>query len=326
MRKPATSNKAINALKMLSQVQHSFVKQLSQLCQTQPLPEQFKSVLWLRDNGIHGGGVRFEAPQNSLFNQASVNVSQIQYEDQADKAFISATALSTIIHPLNALIPSIHIHVSWTELRSGKSYWRLMADLNPAIVCEQDKKRFNEILQQLGGDYFDNATTQGNEYFYIPALKKHRGVSHFYLEEFNPTHEDGKQFAKQFLTGVIECYIAIFSEHLKQKRINNEAQIQTQLDYHTLYFYQVLTLDKGTTSGLLVHDQNDVGTLGSLPAFINRPLLSQWIGQTPTPRDGLVEALLEVLPEDERCEISVQVKANIAQVIRDHYQHHPLLK
>lgn len=324
MRKPATSKNAISALNMLSQAQHYFVKQLSQLCQTQPLPAQFKSVQWYRDNGTHGGGSRYEAPQNSLFNQGSVNVSQIQYEDRPDKAFISATALSTIIHPSDANIPSIHIHVSWTELRSGKSYWRLMADLNPAMVCEADKKRFNETLQRVGGDYFESATKQGNEYFYIPTLKKHRGVSHFYLEAFNPVKEDGGQFAKQFLLAVIECYIAIFSDKLEHQSIATDAQIKAQLDYHTLYFYQVLTLDKGTTAGLLVHNQNDVGTLGSLPAFINRPLLAQWVSQTPAPGDKLVKALLAVLPESERCAITVQVKTEIAQVIRLHYQHHPL--
>ena len=41
-----------------------------------------------------------------------------------------------------------------------------------------------------------------------------------------------------------------------------------QLAYHTRYFYQVLLLDRGTTAGLLVHDDNDVGTLGSLPGQV----------------------------------------------------------
>ena len=49
----------------------------------------------------------------------------------------------------------------------------------------------------------------------------------------------------------------------------DEATAQ-QLAYHTLYFFQVLTLDRGTTSGLLVHDQNDLGIMGSLPAWVDR--------------------------------------------------------
>jgi len=33
------------------------------------------------------------------------------------------------------------------------------------------------------------------------------------------------------------------------------------------------TADRGTTSGLLVHDENDVGILGSLPSHVDKKLL-----------------------------------------------------
>jgi coproporphyrinogen III oxidase len=339
IRKSATSKSAIDAFYMLSNAQDYFVKKLSELCLQKQLHDKFTPKEWLRDNGLHGGGLRFEAPQNSLFNQASVNFSQIQYEDRPDKAIISATALSTIIHPFNPLAPSVHIHVSWTELRSGKSYWRLMADLNPAIACENDTAQFNSTLKLTGKQYFEQATKAGDEYFYIPALQTHRGVSHFYLEGFNPEGEQGIEFAENFLLGVIDSYITILDNKLTSSKISNKkvltAELQKQLDYHTLYFYQVLTLDKGTTTGLLIHDQNDVGTLGSLPRFINRNKLLTWAEKTPSPRDKLVKALVTVLTNDNnnnnesgvingKCEVSTEVKINIAQVIRTHYKSYPL--
>lgn len=327
MRKPATSDNAVNALAMLSQAQQYFVTQLSELCLQHQLPAQFTAQQWLRDSGEHGGGLRFEAPQDSLFNQGSVNVSQVQYEDRPDKTFLSATALSTIIHPVNANAPSVHIHVSWTELRSGKSYWRLMADLNPAIACESDTKYFNKTLKSVSGGYFAQATELGNSYFYIPALKAHRGVSHFYLEDFNPEGEDGNAFAKRFVEAVIDCYISILTAKLNEHATTTgvaDTQMGWQLDYHTLYFYQVLTLDKGTTAGLLVHDQNDLGTLASLPRFVDRRLLVQWIDETPEPRDNLVKDLVALLPLGDHCEITTAIKLKIAQTIRQHYQQYPL--
>lgn len=327
MRKPATSENAIKALAMLSQAQQHFVTKLSELCQQQKLADKFTPQQWLRDHGEHGGGLRFEAPKNSLFNQASVNVSQVQYEDRPDKAFISATALSTIIHPINPMAPSVHIHVSWTALRSGKSYWRLMADLNPSVACEIDIACFNETLQKVSGNYFDQAKQQGDDYFYIPALQAHRGVSHFYLEGFNPEGVDGQEFAKIFVHEVIDSYMAILRGKLNHKQINanqSERQKSVQLDYHTLYFYQVLTLDKGTTAGLLVHDQNDVGTLGSLPRFINRDLLAQWVDKTPPPRHQLVSDLVALFPDSKRSEVTIEIKTRIAQVIRAHYRDHPM--
>tara|TARA_R110001583_G_scaffold16561_7_gene67793 strand:+ start:5084 stop:6100 length:1017 start_codon:yes stop_codon:yes gene_type:complete len=338
MRILATSENAINALIMLTKAQDHFVKQLSQLCTENNLPSQFSAKEWLRDEGSHGGGVRFEAPENSIFNQASVNVSQIQYEENKNKAFISASALSTIIHPVNPLSPSVHIHVSWTHLRTGKSYWRLMADLNPAIACDEDTAAFNGALEQLGGQYFEVAKQAGDNYFYIPALEIHRGVSHFYLEGFNPENESGIEYAQQFLLGIIDTYIAIFKQHLKQPLTSDRTlkaeQKQLQLDYHTRYFYQVLTLDKGTTAGLLIHDQNDLGTLGSLPRFINRELLFNWVAKTPAPRNKLVEAIVSTLPQDnihnsetpenQSCEITEAIKKQITKVMREHYKNYPL--
>ena len=133
MRNFASSNKAKSTLTELTQVQHYFVQKLEQLA----TGTSFKGVEWLRNNGLHGGGERFEAASNMIFNRASVNVSQIHYEDKPEKAFLSATALSTIIHPQHPLAPSIHLHISWTELRNGNKYWRLMADLNPSKLISK---------------------------------------------------------------------------------------------------------------------------------------------------------------------------------------------
>ena len=180
MRQLSTSANAQFALTELSQVQLYFVSKLEKLS----TGTMFNDVEWLRDQGTHGGGKRFEAINNDIFNRASVNVSQVQYQDRPDKAFLSATALSTIIHPQHPLVPSIHIHVSWTELKNGQQYWRLMADLNPAIEDVEDTQLFDKVLRKASAGYYESGIQQGEEYFFIPALDKHRGVKHFYLEGF----------------------------------------------------------------------------------------------------------------------------------------------
>jgi coproporphyrinogen III oxidase len=127
-----------------------------------------------------------------------------------------------------------------------------------------------------------------------------------------------------FVESVINCYCTIVKQHLLADKQPGEQQKQMQLNYHTLYFYQVLTLDRGTTAGLLAHSQNDIGTLGSLPAHINRPLLESWLEKTPPPQDKLIKRLLDVLGEDEVCEITAEVKKNIAKQVRLHYLQYPL--
>ncbi len=324
MRIAASSQQAQQALNQLTTLQRYFVEQLQQVATQASLPTEFTAVEWLRDQGQHGGGERFEAQPNGLFNRASVNVSQIQYENNPDKSFASATALSTIIHPDHPLAPSIHIHVSWTELKSGKKYWRIMADLNPAIEDKTDTTLFLHMLEQASGEFFHQGIAAGDEYFNIPVLKKRRGVAHFYLEGFVGNETTPENYAIDFAKQVIDCYIKILSKKSTNMLPATAEQKQLQLNYHTLYFFQVLTLDKGTTAGLLIHNQNDVGTLGSIPAHINRELLTQWANVAPEPLNALLASLLAVVPKEKVAAISSEVKAEIAQALRQHYQTHPL--
>ena len=73
---------------------------------------------------------------------------------------------------------------------------------------------------------------------------------------------------------------------------------QRQLEYHTVYFYQVLTLDRGTTAGILSHADNDVGVLGSLPQRIDPNLLASWMEKTPPITQPLLRRLIDAVPED----------------------------
>ena len=104
-----------------------------------------------------------------------------------------------------------------------------------------------------------------------------------------------------------------------------------QLNYHTLYFFQVLTLDRGTTSGLLIHNQNDVGILGSLPSHVNVTLLKDWVEKMPASHRPLLSDLIRILhkgkmtwQEDaEVVLVSDELKKELAQAVREHYEKYP---
>lgn len=318
----AKAEEAIDAYKLVRNLQKRFVNKLDDLCTILGENKKFEEVIWFRENGVCGGGSRFEAKDGILFNTASVNVSQVHYDNDPSKSLQSATAISTIIHPKNPNVPSIHIHISLTCLRNGSSYWRIMADLNPSIENIDDKNIFVESLKQIANDTYEEGTKQGEKYFFIPVLNRHRGTSHFYLENYKSENKEKDfKFANDFGEEIIDTYIDIISNAFKKRTTFSVQDIKKQLDYHTLYLFQVLTLDRGTTSGLLIHNQNDVGIMGSLPKFVNKKLLQSWIPKMNTPQNELLENIINNI--EDNGVINTQIKEKLAQVVRSHYKKYP---
>mgnify|MGYP000328864570 FL=1 len=316
------SQDAIKAYEIVRTLQKRFVDKLDDLSAKYGENKKFQEVNWLRNNGVYGGGSRFEARDEVLFNTASVNVSQVHYDEDLTKSLQSASAISTIIHPKNPNVPSIHIHISLTSFKDGNSYWRIMADLNPSLENMEDKKIFDESLKQISKENYEEGTKQGEKYFFIPSLNKHRGVSHFYLENYKS--EDKQKdfdFALEFGKTVIDTYINIISNAFETRKTFSVQDIKKQLDYHTLYLFQVLTLDRGTTSGLLIHNENDVGIMGSLPKFVNKKLLISWIKNMEEIQKTLLENIINSI--DDNGVINTQTKEKLAQVVRNHYKNNP---
>jgi coproporphyrinogen III oxidase len=289
-----------------------------------------KRVEWLRRGGASGGGVRFETAGTSVFNRASVNMSHVHYADEQGPQR-SATALSSIIHPQLPVAPSLHLHISFTETRGAPGTWRLMADLNPSIENAAHTARFRtaivDVLTRFGGaELAASAVAQGDRYFFIPALQRHRGVFHTYVENHHTsdTHKD-LELARVFGNVAIDTYTNIVAETLASSTdtMSIDEQRKAQLAYHTTYLFQVLTLDRGTTSGLLVHDENDVGTMGSLPGFVDRDLLASWAPLVPPVQRSLVEQLVAVLPAEVPTPVDSATRLALAQVVRAHYTKHP---
>jgi len=322
----ANAKEAKIAKTLVEELQNYFVTKLNLIANNHGEGKAFEAVKWLRDEGRHGGGVRYEGRDAQVFNRASVNISQVHYDDNPTKKLSSATAISCIIHPKNPHAPSMHMHFSWTQMKNTQGYWRLMADLNPSLdITAKTKKIFDLMLQDAADEvYYEEGLKQGDSYFNIPVLGRTRGVSHFYLEnfhrgDFNLDVEHVKAFAQK----VVDAYIEIITNALEEHPSFSQEERQEQIDYHTLYLFQVLTLDRGTTSGLLVHDQNDVGIMGSIPSHVNRYLLQSWIDKMPKPQHKLLKNIINALPNKMPTPVVVDTKRKLAQAVREHYREHP---
>ena len=138
--------------------------------------------------------------------------------------------------------------------------------------------------------------------------------------------EDDAAFARTIGDTAIDVYAALVRAALAASAAPTETERAAQLAYHTTYLFQVLTLDRGTTSGLLVHDQNDVGILGSLPSHVDRALLASWESRVSPPQDALVRALVDAIPAPHGgapSPIEPATKRALAAAVRQFYRAHP---
>lgn len=301
---------------LFSGMQVYFVSKLNALALQFGEGRACKSVIWEYDKGIHVGGKRYESRDKSLFDQASIHV----YETGSTSVF------SATIHANNPHVPSLHLSVSWEKMNEEKGFWHLMADLNPSILNEAalDQNIFSETLKKATGELYAEGAKQGDIYFNIPVLRRHRGVSHYYLENYNTGNfEEEKAFILAFYESVIDCYLSIFSAKLMLHLTYTNEKKEEQLAYHTLYFFQVLTEDRGTRSALLQHDKNDLGILASLPSHINRDILSLWVEKMSAPHDLLLSQILKVLPKEVPTPVDEKCKKQLANIIRKHYKKYP---
>lgn len=227
----------------------------------------------------------------------------------------------------------MHMHLSWTEMKGAEASgsWRLMADLNPSHEVVEDTAQFRAAMEAACGDEADEARARGDAYFHIPALQRHRGAAHYYFERHRGVSLDqGREDARRFGEAAVDTYVSLLRAHmldasgaLRSPVDASDASALQQRAYHTLYLYQVLTLDRGTTSGVLVHDQNDEGILGSLPPVVDVALLRTWRAMTPAPQDKLLDQICEVLDVEPVGVVDGTRKRSLAGVLRQHYAANP---
>ncbi len=321
---PPSGDRATQVRALVHTLQARYATALTQVAAAWGHPQALHPVAWLRDDGRHGGGRRMQAREGSVFDRASLNVSAVHYDDIPEKRLASATALSCIVHPRHPRAPSMHLHISWTALRDGKNYWRIMADLNPSHPNPAHTDQFIRAMQLATDQAWEEGSAQGDRYFFIPALERTRGVAHFYLEGWNSGRWwDDHNLAERFGIAVIDTYCELLTSIAASAAPPSPAEQAQQQRYHSLYFLQVLTLDRGTTSGLMVHGDNDVGILGSLPSVVDRTVLEAWVELQTTPQDSLLSALIEALPPGPTPTVDAETKTRLAQVVRDHYTAHP---
>ena len=95
---------------------------------------------------------------------------------------------------------------------------------------------------------------------------------------------------------MVETYCNLVDEKMSSFEVSEEDK--KQLEYFSLYFLQVLTLDRGTTSGLLIHNDNDVGVWEVfLLTYLSLHLLLGFQNESASAQDKLLSDLISCQSE-----------------------------
>lgn len=129
--------------------------------------------------------------------------------------------------------------------------------------------------------------------------------------------------AQTLAESVIGTYVELVQQQLTDHPYPTEEAYRKQLAYHTLYLFQVLTMDRGTTHGICAHRDNDVGTLGSIPNFVDPTLLQTWKDSLPKPQDELMQQIIDVLPAENPSPVTDSTRQLFADIVRTHLKTHP---
>ena len=233
---------------------------------------KFGEDLWNRPGG---GGGRSRTTVGSLIEKGGVGFSAVHGELSAAAASslgtepgaFLATGVSSVLHPRNPWMPTIHMNVRFFELEGGTWWFGGGIDLTPHYILPEMAQRFHARLaavcdQHACANYADYKA-RADAYFYLPHRQETRGVGGIFYDRLTPpSFEEGLAFALDVGAAYVPAY-AEQAEHLRDRRFG-ESQLEWQRHRRGRYVEFNLVWDRGTKFGLQTNGRTE-SILMSMP-------------------------------------------------------------
>uniref|UniRef100_A0A2D4MB35 Oxygen-dependent coproporphyrinogen-III oxidase, mitochondrial n=1 Tax=Micrurus spixii TaxID=129469 RepID=A0A2D4MB35_9SAUR len=271
---------------------------------------------WERKEG--GGGISCVLQDGEIFEKAGVNVSVVfghlseeaaqqmrsrgkTLKTKSGKLPFCAMGVSSVIHPKNPYIPTIHFNYRYFEIENadGSKQWWFGGgtDLTPTYLNEEDAIHFHKTLKdacdQHNSELYPKFKKWCDEYFYIKHRGERRGIGGIFFDDLDsPSKEEVFQFVQSCAKAIVPCYIPIVKKH-SQDKFSSKEKLWQQIR-RGRYVEFNLVYDRGTKFGLATPGSRIESILMSLP------LTARW-EYMHLPSENSKEAeILEVLrhPKD----------------------------
>ena len=292
---------------------------------SEKIPEKVEDMIsidrWVRKEG--GGGITCIIQNGRVFEKAGVNISvvygmlppaAIQQMKSRGKQFSSlvkestqvpffAAGVSSVIHPRNPNVPTIHFNYRYFEVEqpvssgneSDKMWWfGGGTDLTPYLLDEDDCKLFHSELKQAcdkhDSSYYTKFKKWCDDYFYIVHRKERRGVGGLFFDDVDyPDQEKAFKFVRSCAHHILPSYIPLVRKNMHKEFSDQDRE--WQLLRRGRYTEFNLVYDRGTKFGLFTPGARYESILMSLPLY------AKWL-YCHEPEPGSIYAkLMQVLRE-----------------------------
>jgi coproporphyrinogen III oxidase len=245
--------------------------------------KNFETDLWQRQEG--GGGCTRTFTNGAVLEKGGVAFSEVfgtlhpnmaASLGVADGASFFATGVSIVLHPLNPMVPIIHMNVRYFELDNGLYWFGGGIDLSPHYVNDNDAQWFHGQLKTIcdtyDANFYNKFKTWADDYFYLPHRNETRGIGGIFFDQLN---EKSTSFNKQqlfsFVKAVGEAFAPIYAYFMKNHKDDSYTDAHKNWQYIRRGRYVEFNLlhDRGTKFGLESHGRTE-------SILLSMPPQAQW--------------------------------------------------
>jgi len=208
-----------------------------------------RSRIITNGNIIEKGGVNFSAVYGPT-PQTILNALNLKEAD------FYATGVSIVIHPINPMVPIIHMNVRYFEMTDGTWWFGGGIDLTPHYIDKEDAHYFHQHLKKAcdahDTSYYPKFKQWADDYFYLKHRKETRGIGGIFYDRLNEKEGKSRDDLFQFTQEIGNSFAPIYTHFMNKNNTLpfGENELAWQRLRRGRYVEFNLVWDKGTKFGL----------------------------------------------------------------------------
>lgn len=189
----------------------------------------FKEDLWDRKEG--GGGRTRIFENGKIIEKGGVAFSavhgptpeKILKKLNLEKANFFATGVSIVLHPINPMVPIIHMNIRYFEMDNGIHWFGGGIDLTPHYIDAEDASYFHQKVKktcdQYDEDYYPKFKKWADDYFFIKHRKETRGIGGIFYDQLSGKTDQQFEDIFQFSLDLGNLFPEVYGYFMEKNHI-----------------------------------------------------------------------------------------------------------